>query len=314
MKPSKYQIWKDNDSAVTRYVQVTGNVDQWGRVEITTILRSNGKFDLPQVIENGMVTYPRADRFNNKSDGYTFIANNLKTLNEKHLHLIHHAEMLSKRSQAAAVEPIAVAVSMDIGFPNTPPKIAIGIRDEQPMFKPEMGQIWRELKGSCLRFVQIVGEKVDGKVQIITRYYTKTVGARAQATPDAKPTLAMENRFDGKSSGYEFVCDNLTDLLSGDYLKSRFVPMGQTEESILDNMLKGIEPGQVLHDTYEQTCFHLVKIVGFNTEHIELATSYVGETDASIKKPKKLIAGKSTVMSIEDFLAEPERFVMVQSA
>jgi hypothetical protein len=290
VKAHKYEIWKDNKSPVTRYVQVTREADSHGRVEITTIFRSEEKYSLPQVIENGMITYPRADRFHGMSEGYSYIAKNLKEFNAKQLGIILFAQGLHKR---ALVE----ASKVDLGT------LSISAL---PKAEPLTGEIWRELKGTRMRYVQVVGDKIDGKVQIVTRYSTDVPGSRPQAVNYAKPTFALEGRFNGKAGGYEYVSKNLTELTATGLLSKRFVPAGQTLEGVLKAILPELAAGQVWHDTSLTNCFHLVKIVGLNDDQVEIATSYVSGDAAD-----KVSTGKSEVVPVEAFALDMNRFVLV---
>lgn len=300
MKPVKNQIWKDNDSSILRFIQITGKIDDVGHVEVTTIVRSSGKYELPKTIENGMITYPRADRFNGKSGGYSFVASNMKEFNAQGMRLLHYADRIAKK-------PIAEAVQ------NKDPQIeAISVFDV-PSKKPVVGEIWRELKGTCCRYVQVVSDEHDGKIKIVTRYFTDKPGSKPSYIEDARPTMAMESRFNSKQGGYEYTCRNLTELLSSGVLKQSFIPVGKDADTVMKEALNGLEKGQIWHDAGEKTCFHLIEIVGMSNDYIEVSTNYVG-TQGDEKPSKDIIKGKSKLISINEFKESADRYVLIKAA
>ncbi|MEG1347984.1 MAG: hypothetical protein RSD49_08000 [Hafnia sp.] len=300
MKAHKYEIWKDNNSPVTRYVQVTRDADQQGRVEITTIFRSEGKYSLPAVIENGMVTHPRADRFHGMSGGYSYMAKNLKEFNARKIRLIQFAERLAKRKNN-----LKETIKHDLGTLSV---------SALPPAGPVMGEVWREIKGNCVRYVQIVGKPSEGRVQLITRYFTKTPGARPQASTGAMPSEAQEARFKGKPGGYEYVCKNLIELSASGLLNKRFIPAGQTYNSVLAGVLPVLEKGQIWHDLTKSHCFHLVQIVSVGEDTVEVTTSYVSGQGSEESNAPQLMVGKSEIISTEQFALDLKQYTLVNAA
>lgn len=293
MKPQKYQVWKSQNPL--RFFVVSREADAFGCVEIITVCRSKGKLSMPEYVENGRLNYASESRFDGTASGYTFVAKNLKTFNSESLSVLHYARLLARKSAAAAIPMVApVTPVLNIG--------AISIM-ALPEVGPKAGEIWREVKGTMLRYVQVLSGQQDDKVKIITCYATSDAGYRAKATPEAKPTLAKAERFNGKKGGYEFVASNLSELLESGVLDERFVPAGETLDSVFKSAFPALNEGQLWHEVGDTSCFHLVKIVGLNGDEIEVATSYVANGDAS-----KKVVGKSEIISIEDFAERAGRF------
>lgn len=299
MKPHKYQIWKNN-APQARFFMVSKEADAFGCVEIISVCRSNDRLSLPKNLDNGRLDYASVSRFDGKAGNYSFVAANLKTFNDKKLGLIHFARTLSKY---APVTMAATAPVIDLGTLTITP-----VPDAGPL----TGEIWRELKGSHMRYVQVIGDKAEGKVRIVTRYFTDVAGARPQATPQAKPTFAQEGRFNGVKGGYEFVSNNLTELMEQGLLQRRFVPTGETLENVMQTAFPAINEGQLWHDLSQTTCFHLVEVVGVNGDEIEIATNYVANADS--KAAAKMVRGKSVIIPIDAFAHHAPQFNLIKAA
>lgn len=300
MKPQKYQVWKSQNPL--RFVVVTQGADAHGCVEIVTVCRSREKLWMPEKVSNGRLDYASDYRFNGTASGYTFVANSIKEFNDRSLNIMHYARQLARKSKAAALPLLApVAPVLNVG--------AISIM-ALPEPGPKVGEIWRELKGTIMRFVQVVAAQKDGKVQIVTRYATELAGYRADEVAEAKPTFAKVDRFNGKKGGYEFVSANLSDLIESGLLSQRFVPAGETLESVLKTAFPLIAENQLWHEVGDETCFHLIKIVGFNVDEVEVTTSYVANSDPASKK----VTGKTQVLPIEAFAANAKRFQLANAA
>ncbi|MEG0868910.1 MAG: hypothetical protein RSD49_18015 [Hafnia sp.] len=198
------QIWRDNKAVGSRYVQIVGPEDKDGRVSISTFYRGDVG-ELPVEVKNAGRFTSRADRFNDKRDGYTFVADSQESFLEQKLHLADFVK------GPALAQPALASVSQ-------------GISDVL-MYLPSMapGEIWREAEPRYARFVEILGMDAAGeRNQIVTRYFTETDGDVPVATPAAKPTYAKRERFNGKRRGYVFVARSLDALEGGAELSVPF--------------------------------------------------------------------------------------------
>ncbi|MFK4135970.1 hypothetical protein ACI2KR_27350 [Pseudomonas luteola] len=275
------QIWKDISHAGrnNRYVQVLEGPNSSGKVKIITRYASLRPGEMPVEVKDAVPTYARADRFNNRSDGYAYVATSIADFRRRKVHMIGFA--LNKPKQ---LQPVTGTGAV--------------------------GEIWQEVCKDSLRLVEILGE-VEGKKQIVTRYMTKVAGERAVVTPNAKPTYARADRFDGKSSGYRFVAASREALAKTGKLDERFIPGNDTFvfERVVALCGEPVKANQIYHDK-SSTRMRLVEIQSISGTTVGLRSCYLGETEK--EAAARIRWDQVEEVDLQEFANQ--RFLLVKSA
>lgn len=293
----KDQIWKDNKASGTLFVRIEDPVVGTYRCKVVAVYRGEAG-ELPVEVRNGMsVNVPR-DRFNDKREGYTFIANDMTAFLSKQLHL---ASFVGREEKVVDVAPV------DLAMPDTS-QVTTGA--SQPC--GNIGEIWRELEPRYSRFVEILGQDDTGeRNKIITRYFTEQDGALPEAAPAAKATYAKRERFNGKRRGYEFVAKSLVDLIKGEELSKPFQALAAaaSEETPVEDDVSNIGTRQLWQD-HSSALLRLVEVIGFDGQLVTVASRYVQESAEF--KPRRVSLDVTEEIDIKQF-ADGQRFTFVAS-
>ena len=293
----KNQIWKDNKASGTRFVQIEDPAVGADRCEIVTVYRGEAG-ELPVEVKNGMSVTARRDRFNDKREGYTFIANDMTEFLSKQLHL---ASFVGREQKAVDAAPVNLAL---------PATSQVTSGASQPC--GDVGEIWRELEPRYSRFVEILGQDDTGeRNKIITRYFTEQDGALPEAAPAAKATYAKRERFNGKRRGYEFVAKSLAELIKGEELSKPFQALAAaaSEETPVEDDVSNVGTRQLWQD-HGSTLLRLVEVISLDGQLVTVASRYVQE--AAEFKPRRVSLDVTEEIDIKQF-ADGQRFTFVAS-
>lgn len=278
-KVKKNQIWRDNKASGNRFIRVL-ETPSFERVRVCTFY-SGEKGVLPTEVKNALEVTCRENRFNNKSSGYTLVANSMKEFLDNKIHL----------KCCTAEDPV----------------------DEEIEYVPSMavGEIWRELEPRYSRYVEILGQDESGeRNKIVTCYFTEVSGSKVEVAVGAKPTYAKRERFNGKRKGYEFVAKDLDAFISdGSELQKIYVGQDHPaeEEVLVEEFLLPVSVRQLWQDS-NSTLLRLVEVTNVNGNKVCVENRYIQESEGL--KPRRVTMEVAEVVSLSSF-ADGGRFVFV---
>lgn len=282
MNIQKGSIFKCNRTK-TRFIEVLEGPNDKGRVTIVTRFTSLHEGSAPVGVIGMQPTTAQAERFDGRSNGYTYCAPSIYIFSRKKMHLLGfaHKAQSTNRNVAKATGDLSV------------------------------GEFWQELTDRHLRIVEIIGENAEGQKEIITRFYTKNRGETMVEMGVAIPTFAKTERFNGRSSGYAFVGKTRRDVLNSGKMQERYVP--RMDAMILDKIVakfgQPVSKGQLWHDL-SSARIRLVEVSEVQGRLVELKTTY--EQDEASASPQRVLWDQGHKVPMEEFVSENARFNLVK--
>lgn len=283
MNIKKGFIFRCNRSK-TRFVEVLEGPNKEGRVTIITRYTSLQEGSAPVGVIGMQPTTALAERFDSRSNGYTFCAESIYMFSRKKMHLLGFAQKArtTNRNVAKATGDLST------------------------------GEFWQELTDRHLRIVEIIGENESGQKEIITRFFTKNRGETMVEMGVAIPTFAKADRFNGRSSGYAFVGKTRRDVLNSGKMQERYVP--RMDAMVLDKIVakfgQPVSKGQLWHDL-SSARIRLVEVSEVQGRLVELKTTY--EQDEVSGHPQRVVWDQGHKVPMEEFLSENPRFNLVKA-
>lgn len=283
MNIPKGSIFQCNRSK-TRYIEVLDQPDENGRVKIVTRFNAPHEGSAPQPVTGMLATTARADRFDGRSNGYSFCAPSIYQFERKRMALLGFADKAKSSNRSAA------RATGDLS----------------------RGEFWQELTDRHLRIVEIIGENDKGQKEIITRFYTRVRGEKMKEATMAMPTFAKAERFNGKSSGYAFVGKSLHDVKKSGKLEQRYIPRHDAVivEKIVAKFGQPVTKGQLWHDLSSPQ-LRVVEIHEIVGSMVQLKTTY--EQEQGQGKPQRVLWDHTQDVHMEDFSPEKEQYNLVKA-